>query len=58
MLRCYDEDGGTFVEADVLPVGATERVHRGPYRFATAHEAFRFMQEALLAFEYLGCAVT
>lgn len=57
-LRCYDVDGGTIVEADVLPKGASDPVHRGPYRFATAPEAFRFIQEALLALQYLGCTVT
>lgn len=56
-LRCYDGDGGTVVEAEVTPVGSLEPVHRGPYRFATATEAFRFVQEALLALQYLGCSV-
>jgi len=32
-------------------------VRRGPYRFATATEAFRFVQESLLALQYLGCTV-
>jgi hypothetical protein len=57
-LRCfYDEDGlTTIVEADVWPVmgGAAQRK---PYRFASAHEAFRFVQEAVLVFQYLGCSV-
>ena len=56
-LRCYDDPAGTSVEAEVLPPGATEPVRRGPYRFASAHEAFRFVQEAMLAFEYLGCTI-
>ena len=58
-LRCYDaDDGTTVVEAEVLPHGATESVRRGPYRFATASDAFRFVQEAVLALQYLGCHVT
>ena len=57
-LRCYDSDGATIVDAEVLPAGATDRVRRGPYRFATAPEAFRFVQEALLALQYLGCQIT
>ncbi len=35
-----------------------EPVRRGPYRFASANEAFRFLQEASsLALQYLGCTV-
>lgn len=57
-LRCFDgEDGTSIVEADVTPVGGGEPVRRGPYRFANAHEAFRFMQEAVLALQYLGCSI-
>jgi hypothetical protein len=56
-LRCYDADGATIVEAEVLPQGQTQPVRRGPYHFATAPEAFRFVQEALLALQYLGCTV-
>ena len=58
ILRCYDSEGTTVVEAEVLPAGGTEPVRRGPYRFATAPEAFRFVQEALLALQYLGCQVS
>jgi hypothetical protein len=57
LLRCYDGEGSTIVEAEVTPAGAMEPVRRGPYRFATATEAFRFVQETLLALQYLGCAV-
>ena len=56
-LRCYDADGATIVDAEVTPPGAAYPVRRGPYRFATAPEAFRFVQEALLALQYLGCRV-
>jgi hypothetical protein len=56
-LRCYDEDGATIVDAEVMPQGAVQPMRRGPYRFATAPDAFRFLQEALLALQYLGCTV-
>jgi hypothetical protein len=56
-LRCFDDAAGTSVEAEVLPPNAAQPVRRGPYRFASAHEAFRFVQEAMLAFEYLGCTI-
>ncbi len=52
LLRCYDGDGATIVEYESEPTG-----RRGSYRFNTAPEAFRFVQEALLAFQYLGCDV-
>ena len=57
LLRCYDGDGETIVEAEVSPVRGGDMVRRGPYRFRTATEAFRFVQEALLALQYLGCDV-
>jgi len=57
LLRCYDGDGATVVEAEVTPAGALQPVQRGPYRFQNATDAFRFVQEALLALQYLGCAV-
>jgi hypothetical protein len=53
LLRCYDGDAATVVEYEAGADG--ER--RGSYRFATAPEAFRFVQEALLALQYLGCSV-
>jgi hypothetical protein len=58
ILRCYDHAGTTVVEAEVLPIGASATVRRGPYRFASAPDAFRFVQEALLALQYLGCHVS
>jgi hypothetical protein len=58
LLRCYDDVAGTVVEAEVTPRGSEEAVRRGPYRFATATEAFRFVQETLLALQYLGCQVS
>jgi hypothetical protein len=56
-LRCFDDAQGTTVDAQITPVGSDATVARGPYRFASAHDAFRFLQEAMLAFQYLGCDV-
>jgi hypothetical protein len=58
LLRCYDDpgDGATIVEAEVHPANAPQPISRN-YRFTTAPEAFRFVQEALLALQYLGCNV-
>ena len=57
VIRCYDGIGETIVEAQLTPVRGGAPVDRGPYRFATATAAFRFVQEALLTLQYLGCAV-
>lgn len=58
LLRCYDAAGSTVVEAEVVPAGASDVLRRGPYRFASATDAFRFVQEALLALQYVGCSVS
>lgn len=50
-LRCFDGDGATIVEYE------SETGGTGAYRFATAPDAFRFVQEAVLAMQYLGCTV-
>ena len=57
LVRCYDDpnEGGTVVEAEIHPPTGDPVSHG--YRFATAPEAFRFVQEALLALQYLGCNV-
>ena len=57
LLRCYDEPDATatVVKAEIHPA-AGEQVSR-EYRFVTAPEAFKFVQEALLALQYLGCHV-
>ena len=52
VLRCYDGVGDTIVEYETESSG-----RRGTYRFPSAAEAFRFVQEAVLALQYLGCAV-
>jgi hypothetical protein len=58
LLRCYDDPdaGGTVVEAEIHPTNDQAPVSHD-YRFKTAPEAFRFVQEALLALQYLGCNV-
>ena len=57
-LRCFDAvDGASVVEVDVAPVDGGAVLRRGPYRFPTATDAFRFVQEALLALQYLGCTI-
>ena len=57
LLRCYDGADETIVEAQLTPVRGGDVVARGPYRFRTATDAFRFVQESLLALQYLGCSV-
>jgi hypothetical protein len=60
LLRCHDATDGsgwTVVEAEVTPLRSVSTVARGPYRFPTAPEAFRFVQEAMLTLQYLGCSV-
>ena len=57
-FRCFDDDGLSVVEVEVTPADGGTPVNRGPYRFQTAHEAFRFLQEAMLALQYLGCTIS
>jgi hypothetical protein len=58
LLRCFDgPEGWTIVEAELTKPDQEAPVTRGPYRFRNAAEAFRFVQEALLALQYLGCTV-
>ncbi len=57
IIHCYESDGATVVEAEVLPAGASQPVLRGPYRFETVPEAHRFVQETALALRYLGCDI-
>lgn len=51
-------DGGVTVEADVFPVGSKpdEGLSR-PFPFTSESSARRFVEEALVALEYLGCDV-
>jgi hypothetical protein len=50
---------GLTIEAEVHPIESGERgsVLRRPYRFASRDQAMRFVDEALLALEYLDCSV-
>jgi hypothetical protein len=57
-LHLHEADGVTVVDAEVLPVGAGYSVRRGPYRFASASDASRFVHETMLALQYLGCQVS
>jgi hypothetical protein len=47
------------IQADVHPVTgpALPAVPLGPHRFATLDEALTFVEETLLALEYLGCSI-
>ena len=57
IIHCFDENGTTIVEAEVLPAGASQPVLCGPYRFEAVADAHRLVQEAALALRYLGCNV-
>jgi uncharacterized protein YjhX (UPF0386 family) len=60
ILRCFDRDGACVVECDVYPTNSlrVEPLHPGPYTFTTRDEASGFIEEALLALEYLGCDIS
>jgi hypothetical protein len=61
VLRGLQSPGslGLTIEAEVHPVESAARaaVLRRPYRFASRDQALRFVDEALLALEYLDCSV-
>ena len=59
VLRAIDHGDSCVVETEVYPVGsnAAEAVTAGPYTFATAAEATRFVTEAVEALMVLGCDV-
>lgn len=51
-------DGGVIVEANVLPIGhGPDDAIARPFAFASAEQAARFVDEALLALEYLDCEI-
>lgn len=56
-LRAIERGNSCVVEAEVLPVGATEPVHAGPYTFADVGNATAFVTEAVESLLYLGCDV-
>ena len=52
-------NGAVTVETEIFPVTApaTADPQIRPYAFPTREEATRFVDEALLALEYLGCTL-
>jgi hypothetical protein len=60
ILRRYEGARGAVVECDVFPVNTMriEPLRPGPYLFATPEPAARFVNEVLLALEYLGCTIS
>ena len=60
LLEAFGEpDGHVTVDAEVWPVRSEERDEPllTSYRFATAALATKFVDEAMIALEYLGCTV-
>lgn len=59
VLRAVDHGESCVVEAEVFPVGGNtgEATRPGPYTFASASEATRFVTEAVEALMVLGCDV-
>jgi len=57
ILRRYDGARGAVVECDVYPIDTMriEPLRLGPYLFPASEPASRFVDEVLLALEYLGC---
>ena len=60
IMRCFDRDDTCIVECDVYPTNSlrVEPLHPGPYNFGSRDEASAFIEEALLALEYLGCDIS
>ena len=60
ILRRYEGARGAVVECDVFPVDTMriEPLRPGPYLFASPEPASRFVDEVLLALEYLGCTIS
>ncbi len=56
-FRCADHGTEWVVECDVYPVDQLSVQPRtsGPYVFASVAEAKAFMDESMLALQYLGC---
>jgi hypothetical protein len=59
ILRRYEGARGAVVECDVFPVDTMriEPLRPGPYLFTSPEPASRFIDEVLLALEYLGCTI-
>jgi hypothetical protein len=60
ILRLFDHDEEYIVECDVYPTNSlrVEPLHPGPYHFDSRDDASAFIDEALLALEYLGCEIS
>ena len=58
-LRAVQTGGGVTVEAEVHPVTAKPDAPplTRPFSFPTLDHARRFVDEALVAFEYMNCTV-
>jgi hypothetical protein len=58
-LRGLQAGGECVIHVDVYPVtgAGAEPLHLGPYALGTLDEAVSFVEEALLALEYLGCSI-
>ena len=58
MLRAGDNGHSCVVETEVFPAGLSAGpVQAGPYTFADASQATRFVTEAVEALMVLGCDV-
>jgi hypothetical protein len=59
-MRCVETNGSFAIECDVYPANGlrVEPLRPGPYRFATRADANAFIDEAVKAFEHLGCDVS
>jgi hypothetical protein len=60
ILRRSDGARGALVECDVYPIDTMriEPLRLGPYLFTASEHASRFVDEVLLALEYLGCTIS
>jgi hypothetical protein len=60
IMRLFERDEQFVVECDVYPTNSlrVEPLHPGPYFFGSRDEAASFIEEALMALEYLGCEVS
>lgn len=58
-IRGQEAGAGCRIEVDVFPVGGggAAPLSLGPYGFESLDGAVDFVEEALLALEYLGCSI-
>lgn len=59
LLRGLEVGGECAIQADVYPVNGTglDAVPVGAHTFPTLDDALTYVEEALLALEYLGCSI-